>query len=174
VESPFASDRDDHRRGSEAGDGVGLASGRVDGPPMDEVDRKILRLLTEDARRPLSDIAAMVGLSAAPVKRRIERLEASGVIEGYTAIVNYAKSGTVIEAFTEVRIAGTTDIEEVREGLINMPEILQIFTISGDPDALIHLRVSNVEHLKQVVHRMRKTEGILGTKTLIVLDSWTP
>lgn len=141
---------------------------------MDPVDRKILELLTANARRPLSEIADMVGLSPAPVKRRIDRLEASGVIEGYTTVVNYTKTGSSLEAFTELRIPGTTDVEDVWSELASMPEVVQMFSIAGDPDVLIRLRVENVQHLQQVVNRMRKTGRIVGTKTLIVLDEWKP
>lgn len=140
---------------------------------MDDIDRNILALLTENARRPLSEIAERVGLSAAPVKRRIDRLEATGVIERYTAVVNYAKTGSVIEAFTEVRVNGSADIEDVAGVLQSIPEVLQIFTIAGDLDALVRLRVDSVEHLQQVVNRMRKSGQIVGTKTLITLNEWT-
>ena len=139
---------------------------------VDDVDRKILGLLVQNARRPLSEIAGQVGLSAAPVKRRIERMEASGVIEGYTAVVNHARTGSTLEAFTEVRIAGSADIEDVWGILRAMPEVLQMYAIAGDPDALLRLRVDSVEHLQQVVNRMRKTGRIVGTKTLIVLGEW--
>jgi Lrp/AsnC family leucine-responsive transcriptional regulator len=139
---------------------------------VDDVDRKILDLLTQNARRPLSEIADQVGLSAAPVKRRIERMESSGVIKGYTAVVNYARTGSTLEAFTEVRIPGSADLEDVWGDLRTMPEVLQMFTIAGDPDALLRLRVDSVEHLQDVVNRMRKTGRIVGTKTLIVLGEW--
>ncbi|MFF3372171.1 Lrp/AsnC family transcriptional regulator [Streptomyces sp. NPDC002680] len=139
---------------------------------MDEIDRRILELLTQNARRPLSEIAEQVGLSAAPVKRRIERLEATGVIEGYTAVVNHARAGSTLVAFTEVRIPGTEDIEDLWKDLRTMPEVLQMFTIAGDPDALLRLRVDSVQHLQQVVNRIRKTGRIVGTKTLIVLNEW--
>lgn len=140
---------------------------------VDDVDRKILELLTQNARRPLSEIAGQVGLSAAPVKRRIERMEASGVIKGYTAVVNHARTGSTLEAFTEVRISGSADIEDVWGILRAMPEVLQMYAIAGDPDALLRLRVDSVEHLQQVVNRMRKTGRVVGTKTLIVLGEWS-
>lgn len=140
---------------------------------VDDIDRNILALLSENARRPLSEIAEKVGLSAAPVKRRIDRLEAAGVIKGYTAVVNYAKSGSTIEAFTEVRVNGSADTEDVAEVLKSIPEVLQIYTIAGDLDALVRLRVESVEHLQLVVNRIRKSGQIVGTKTLITLNEWS-
>src|SRR5688572_30461685 len=84
--------------------------------PLDEVDRKIIELLRQDARRTVKDIAARVHLSAAPVKRRIERLERAGYILGYT--VQLAEVGPMLEAFTEVRYAGD----------MNGADILQMLT----------------------------------------------
>jgi Lrp/AsnC family transcriptional regulator, leucine-responsive regulatory protein len=139
---------------------------------VDDIDRKILQLLVQNARRPLSEIADLVGLSSAPVKRRMDRLEARGVIERYTAVVNYSKTGSMLDAFTEVRVPGSADIEDLWNDLRAMPEVLQMFTIAGDPDALIRLHVDSVEHLQQVVNRVRKTGRIVGTKTLIVLSEW--
>jgi Lrp/AsnC family leucine-responsive transcriptional regulator len=115
---------------------------------MDAVDHAILRLLTQNARRPLSEIADLVGLSAAPVKRRIDKMEKAGIIEGYTAVVNYSRTGSTLDAFTELRIPGAGDIEDVWADLEPMPEVLQMFTIAGDPDALIRLRVDSVDHLQ--------------------------
>jgi DNA-binding Lrp family transcriptional regulator len=140
---------------------------------VDAIDRKILQLLTENARSPLSDLAAQVGLSAAPVRRRIDRLEEAGVIERYTVVINYARAESMLEAFMEVRIPGTGDIDKVYSDLKTMPEILQLFTTAGDPDVLIRLRVDSTDHLEEVVKRIRRTGQVLGTKTLIVLDEWT-
>jgi Lrp/AsnC family leucine-responsive transcriptional regulator len=139
---------------------------------VDAIDQHIIELLTRNARRPLTEIAQAVGLSAAPVKRRIERLEAAGVIEGYRAVVNYAKAGTTLEAFAEVRINGSAEVTEFATLVDKMPEVVEVFSIAGDPDILVRFRVDNVEHLQELVHRMRKTGKVVGTKTMIVLGSW--
>ncbi len=66
-------------------------------PELDDIDRRILDLLRADARRTVADIARQVNLSQAPVARRIDRLEATGVIAGYTVLVNQEKIGQQIE-----------------------------------------------------------------------------
>ena len=53
-----------------------------------------------------------------------------------------------------------------------LPEVVQLFTIAGDPDALMRLRVDNVEHLQRVVNQLRRSGTVVGTKTLIVLRAW--
>ena len=139
---------------------------------VDDIDDQIIGLLRANARMPLRAIADAVTLSPAPVKRRIERLEESGVIEGYTAIVNFAKAGSQLEAFAEIRLPGATDVDAFWATIKETPEVEQMFTIAGDPDALIRIRVGGVEHLQRVVNDLRRTGSVASTKTLIVLNSW--
>jgi DNA-binding Lrp family transcriptional regulator len=113
-----------------------------------------------------------VNLSPAPVKRRIDRLEQLGVITGYIVSVDDALIGPTIEAFTELRFAGDADIDEILGAVEQIPEIREVFTMAGDPDALLRIRVNDVEHLKAVVNRLRRTGRVTGTKTLMVLDRW--
>ncbi len=139
---------------------------------LDELDQQIIALLREDARRTITDIAGRVSLSPAPVKRRIDRLERLGVITGYTVALDHARIGPSIEAFTELRFAGDADIDEILAVVEQIPEIREVFTMAGDPDALLRIRVSDVENLKTVVNRLRRTGRVTGTKTLMVLDRW--
>ncbi len=138
----------------------------------DDVDRRIIACLRKDARMSVSDIAREVGLSAAPVSRRIDRLERGGVILGYTAVVDDQRAGE-LEAFTEIRLAGTTETGEISELLKGLPEVEAFYTIAGDPDVLVRIRASNVDHLQRVVNQMRRTGKLMATKTLIVMYSWT-
>jgi Lrp/AsnC family transcriptional regulator, leucine-responsive regulatory protein len=140
---------------------------------LDAADHEILALLREDARRTLSDIAGRVSLSIAAVKRRIDRTQASGVILGYTVRVDHAKLGWAIEAFTELRFSGTTNVAEILQTTTRMPETQAVFTIAGDPDALVWLRVRDMAHLQSRIDEIRRSHRVTGTKTLIVLDSWS-
>lgn len=141
-------------------------------PTPDAVDRQILEILRRDARTPVSEIARTVLLSAAPVARRIERLERAGIIRGYTALIDDQQSG-LLEAFTEIRLTGDTETGELADILKDLPEVQDFFTISGDPDALVRLRVDDVDHLQRVVNSMRRTGKVTGTKTLIVMYTWS-
>lgn len=140
---------------------------------LDAIDHEILALLKEDARRTLADIAGRVTLSTAAVKRRIDRLQGAGIILGYTVKVDHAKLGFGIEAFTELRFTGTTNVAEIIKTTTRMPEAEAVFTIAGDPDALLWLRVRDVAHLQRTIDEIRRSHRVTGTKTLMVLDSWT-
>jgi Lrp/AsnC family transcriptional regulator, leucine-responsive regulatory protein len=145
--------------------------------PLDTVDERILALLTDDGRLSASEIGRLVGLSPAAAKRRIDRLEARGYIRGYTAILDHGRLGGQLEAFSELRFAAGTQVDEIDAAFADLPELVESFTLAGDPDALIRVRVRDVEHLKSVIDRVRRGKRggakIIGTKTLIVLASRT-
>ncbi|GAA0533069.1 AsnC family transcriptional regulator [Saccharopolyspora subtropica] len=139
---------------------------------LDATDREILELLREDARRTLSDIATRVTLSTAAVKRRIDRMQELGVILGYTVQVDHAKLGWGVEAFIELRFLGTSGVDEIIQTTTRMPEAQAVFTIAGDPDALVWLRVRDMAHLQRTIDEIRRSHRVTSTKTLIALDSW--
>jgi DNA-binding Lrp family transcriptional regulator len=145
----------------------------VSSPELDAIDRTIIDLLVADARRSASEVGRLVGLSPAAAKRRIDRLEASGIVMGYTAVLNHAALGSTLEAFTELRFAPGTQVDDIDRAVADLPELVEAFTLAGDPDALVRVRVDDVEHLKRVIDRVRRGRRggakIIGTKTLIVL-----
>ena len=147
--------------------------------PVDQIDEEILALLQEDARRTVADIALHVALSATAVKRRIERLEAAGVILGYSVRIDYAKLGWGLEAFTELTFTGATTPDEMDELAGRLPEVEAVYTTAGNHDVLALVRATDVDHLRQVIDRLRATGKILSTRTHVVLAShvkvdWRP
>ena len=136
---------------------------------LDEVDRELIRLLQVNARSTLAELAKGVQLSAPAVKRRIDRLEETGVIVGYTAVVDHGKLGLPLQAFSELRFDGTLGVDEIAGIARDIPEVEAVYTTAGDPDALALLRVRDVEDLKRVVDLMRRRGA--GTKTLMVLGT---
>ena len=151
----------------------GVTLARMTEEQLDATDHEILGLLREDARRTLSDIAGRVTLSTAAVKRRIDRLRETGVITGFTVQVDHAKLGWGIEAFTELRFVGNTKVAEILRTTTRMPEAQAVFTIAGDPDALVWLRVRDMAHLQTTIDEIRRHHQVTGTKTLIALESWS-
>jgi Lrp/AsnC family transcriptional regulator, leucine-responsive regulatory protein len=140
---------------------------------VDGTDLEILAILRDDARSTYGDIGSRVGLSAPSVKRRMDRLVAEGVIVGYTVIVDHALLGRPIEAFTELRFSGDARVDEIASIGDGIPEVLGVFTVAGDPDALAWLRVSDVHDLRRVVDQLRRGGNVIGTKTMMVLGGPT-
>jgi DNA-binding Lrp family transcriptional regulator len=139
---------------------------------LDRTDREILDLLRENARRPLREIASAVGLTVAPVQRRISRLEKMGVIERYTVQINHGRIASGIEAVTELQFADDLDLAQIMEFVAGIPEVEEVLTLAGDPDALLRIRVDGVEDLRRVVSQLRSGGQISSTKTLVVLEEW--
>jgi Lrp/AsnC family transcriptional regulator, leucine-responsive regulatory protein len=141
---------------------------------LDAIDLAIVRLLEQNARRKLVDIAQEVNLSTSAVTRRIDRLEKEGVIVGYRAVVDQRKLGRELEAFTELKFAGDTRVGDISSIGERLPEVQAVFTIAGDPDALVWIRVKDVDDLTRVIDLLRRREHVTSTKTLMVLSTWTP
>jgi Lrp/AsnC family leucine-responsive transcriptional regulator len=139
----------------------------------DALDQLVLALLVEDGRRTASDVGRQVNLSPAAAKRRIDQLEQDGYIRGYTALLDHQLLGGHLEAFSELRFAPGTQVEEIGGAVADIPEVVESFTLAGDPDALVRLRVTDVDHLRRVIDTIRRGQRgrvkIINTKTLIVL-----
>jgi len=144
---------------------------RTDNHDIDPTDRAIIGSLQRNARSTYGDIGQLVGLSAPAVKRRMDKLEEEGVILQYTAVVDHARMGRPLEAFTEVRFSGDTGVDAIANLGEGIPEIEAVFTTAGDPDALVWLRVKDVRDLKRVIDQLRSSGKVTGTKTMMVLGT---
>jgi Lrp/AsnC family leucine-responsive transcriptional regulator len=142
-------------------------------PELDDVDQRIIGLLQANARQRLADIGARVSLSVSAVKRRIDRLEADGVIVGYRAVIDQDKLGRHLEAFAELTFAGDTKVADISGVAAGLPEVQAVFTTAGDPDALVWIRVRDIADLTRVIDLLRRSGRVTSTKTLMVLDTRT-
>jgi DNA-binding Lrp family transcriptional regulator len=140
--------------------------------PLDDIDRNILSLLRENSRRTLADIGEQVSLSVAAVKRRVERLEREGVIRGYTARIDTSMHDEAIELLMEVYCADRTSPADIRPTFEHLEEVVTAFTVSGEPDVLVRLRVDSVAHLEEVVERVRRDPNVVRTRTMLVLSTF--
>jgi DNA-binding Lrp family transcriptional regulator len=136
----------------------------------DGSDREIVAALVENARRSFREIGELVGLSASAVKRRVDRLERDGVLIGYTALVDPEGPGHSTEAFVELWCRGKTSPREIRTIFAGIPQVLAAYTVSGDADALLHLRTRDTAELELVIEQLRANPNAERTKTVIVLS----
>lgn len=136
----------------------------------DETDERIIGCLLRDARSAYADIGAQVGLSAPAVKRRVDRLRAEGLITGFTALVDPAALGWTTEAFVELYCTGRTSPDAIRTAMSENPEIVAAYTVTGEADALLHLRTRDTAHLEAVLERVRTAPFVQQTKSVLVLS----
>jgi DNA-binding Lrp family transcriptional regulator len=137
---------------------------------MDAIDRKILAALVEDGRRTLDDVGREVGLSASAVKRRIDRLRATGTIRGFKAIVDHSVYETTTEAFIELFFAPGVTLEAVTDALSRRPEVVEAWSITGDPDAIARVRTANNAELERLIRDLQRDGQVVRTRSQIVLS----
>jgi DNA-binding Lrp family transcriptional regulator len=137
---------------------------------LDDVDQRILALLQEDARASYAEIGAIVSLSAPAVKRRVDRLRSAGVIRGYTAVIDPGAVGWTTEAFVELFCTGRTSPQQLRAAAKRHPAVVGAYTISGEADALVHLRAVDMAELEQALEKLRAEPFVTSTRSMIVLS----
>ncbi|MFG1802691.1 Lrp/AsnC family transcriptional regulator [Micromonospora carbonacea] len=137
---------------------------------IDAVDQRIIASLVADARASYADIGSRVSLSAPAVKRRVDRLRAAGVIRGFTAVVDPAAVGWTTEAFVELFCAGRTTPAQIGVAVRRHPEVVGAYTVSGEADALVHLRAADISHLEEALERLRAESFVTSTRSTIVLS----
>ena len=136
---------------------------------VDGTDERIIGCLLRDARSPYAEIGALVGLSAPAVKRRVDRLRAEGLITGFTALVDPAALGWATEAFVELYCTGRTSPDEIRAAMQDTSEVVAAYTVTGEADALLHVRARDTTHLEEVLERVRTAPFVQQTKSVLVL-----
>ena len=135
---------------------------------LDEYDIKILRELQRDARISYRELARKVGLSTTAVISRVKALEESGVIEGYTAIINPELIGYDITAIIEVVVSRGYLVEVERE-IASDPSVVCVYDITGETDAIIIARFRNRRELSTFVKRILAMPHVDRTITHICL-----
>jgi Lrp/AsnC family transcriptional regulator for asnA, asnC and gidA len=137
-------------------------------PDLDDIDKKILRRLQEDARISFKEIAKEVGTSEATVFVRVKKLQKSGVIKGFRAVVNPQSVGKQVTAFVLVK-AEPKSYPKMLAQLASFDEICEIHDVTGEYYSILKMRTSTSEQLAQILDRIGEIEGIAGTETVIVL-----
>jgi DNA-binding Lrp family transcriptional regulator len=139
---------------------------------MDRTDFAILRALQHDGRASAQQLSDQVGLSPAPVWRRVKALEAGGVIQGYFAQIDRRKVGLASCMFVQIGLerhdAGT--VENFERSVRDAPEILECYAVTGDADFLLKILVESPEAYDQFLHRfLFNLPGIRQTRTIVAL-----
>jgi DNA-binding Lrp family transcriptional regulator len=137
---------------------------------MDAVDREIIGHLMRDGRATFAEIGSGVGLSAPAVKRRVDRMRASGHITGFTALIDPAALGWTTEAYVEIYYDGNVSATELKRSLEPIPQVVGAWTVAGNPDAIVHVMATNMAEIEQVVERMREHARVERTRSAIVMS----
>jgi Lrp/AsnC family leucine-responsive transcriptional regulator len=134
---------------------------------LDEIDKKILSILQDDARVSYAELGRRVGLTTPAVIERVRKLEDAGVISGYRAEIDLSRIGFPITAFIRMSITGI-DYSHIIEVALQSSEVLECHRGTGGDSFIMKVAVRSVEHLQEVIDRLTPY-GI--TTTTIVLSS---
>lgn len=145
-----------------------MVTGRADA--LDPLDRQVLAALLADARRSYAQIGEEVGLSASAVKRRVDRMREDGVVTGFTARVSPRALGWATEAYVSLFYAGRTRPSALREHLTRLPEVVEVVTVTGAADALVHVVAADTAQFEDVLQRISDLPFVARTESSIVLS----
>ncbi|MBR9908786.1 MAG: Lrp/AsnC family transcriptional regulator [Gammaproteobacteria bacterium] len=144
-------------------------------PKLDRYDRKILQLLQADARLSNQELADRIGLSPSPCLRRVKRLEDTGLIEGYRAMLNARALGLKLMAFIQISMDRHTPdrFDQFEAQIASYPEVLECHLITGhDADYLLKVIVDDMDGFQRLLlEKITRIEGVTGVHSSFVLKS---
>lgn len=135
---------------------------------LDDLDRVIIINLQNNARTPFSKIAKEAGVSEATIFLRVKRLQQTGVLKAFRAIVSPSKVGKSLTAFILVR-ADPRKYSEVLNVVRNLEEVTEAYDVTGPYYLILRVDVSNKESLAKVIDLIGGVDGVSSTETAIVL-----
>ncbi|ROR24873.1 AsnC family transcriptional regulator [Comamonas sp. BIGb0124] len=145
---------------------------------IDDIDRRILRELQVNARATFDELAPAVGLSASAVLRRVKRLEASGVIVGYRAVIAPKAVGKTLLAYINVRLEkhGTnalhSPMDQFRASVQAWPEVIDCVALTGEMDFLLRVVVSDMDHFSHFISEtLLRHPAVRDCRSSFVLDA---
>ena len=141
--------------------------------PLDDVDRRIVEALRDDARLPNNRIAEIAGVAPSTSLARVRSLVERGVIAGFHAVVSPAALGLGLEALISVsiRTGARQRITEFRDDLESRPEVRQLFFLGGAEDFVLHVAVHDTDALREfVVEQLSAHPAVASTRTSVVFQ----
>lgn len=137
---------------------------------MEEIDRKILSLLSRDGRMSFTDLARETGLSVSATHQRVRRLERRGVIKGYSAVIDPADAGLPLTAFVSIKPFDPAAPDDAPDRLSHLSAIEACHSVAGEESYILKVRVASPVGLERLLHEIR-TAANVSTRTTIVLST---
>ena len=137
---------------------------------FDNVDLKILSLLNEDAKTPYTEIAKKVFVSSGTVHVRMKKLEDMGVVKSATLNIDFSKLGYDISAFLGIYLEKSSLYDTVIDKLKGIEEVVSAYYTTGNYSIFAKIICRDTNHLRLVLNKIQKVDGIDRTETLIVLE----
>ena len=139
---------------------------------LDQIDRDILNILQIEARSSASYIAEKISMSIPAVIDRIKKLQESGVIMGFTTLLDHRKVGLDVSAFITVISESSSHYSDVVRQANKTPEIVQCFTTTGNGSHVLLAITENTSSLEKLLRIIQSWPGVMRTETQMVLSSY--
>jgi Lrp/AsnC family transcriptional regulator for asnA, asnC and gidA len=140
-------------------------------PNIDELDEKILKLITKNARIPFLEVARECGVSGAAIHQRVQRLLNLGVVSGSEFLVNPQKMGYFTCAYMGIHLEKAKYHQQVVDELTKIPEVVECHYVTGSYAIFIKVQTKTNKHLKKLIDEdLQEIEGIARTETFISLE----
>lgn len=139
---------------------------------LDEIDRRILEVLQDDARISNVDLAARVGLSPSPCLRRVRDLEERGVVRRYVALLDPGAVGLGVSVFVQVSLERQAEkgLETFEKRILARPEVLECYLMTGDADYLLRVVVPDVAAFERfLLDHLTRVDGVASIKSSFAL-----
>ena len=149
-----------------------IATQKDETATLDKTDLAILKILQQNARATIKEISEKVHLSTTPVHERIRRLEANGVIEKYITVLNAAKigKGLMVICYVSLRQHGRHTGDKFIKAMLQMDEVLECLTISGEFDFMLKVVVANMdEYYNFHVNKLSAIEDVGNVQSVFVM-----
>ncbi len=137
---------------------------------VEEIDRRIVELLTRDGRMSFTELARETGLSVSAVHQRVRRLEKRGVILGYVALVDHDAIGLPLTAFVSIKPIDPAAPDDAPERLAHLTAIEACHSVAGDESYILKVRVASPRDLEDLLQRIRAAANV-STRTTVVLST---
>lgn len=137
---------------------------------MEDIDRRIVELLAGDGRMSYTDLGKATGLSTSAVHQRVRRLEERGVITGYAAVIDHEAIGLPLTAFISIKPIDPSQPDDSPERLADIAEIEACYSVAGEENYILKVRVARPLDLETLLARIRSTANV-STRTTIVLST---
>ncbi|MDO4981530.1 MAG: Lrp/AsnC family transcriptional regulator [Prevotellaceae bacterium] len=138
---------------------------------LDSLDKKILRMIADDARVPFLEVARTCNVSGAAIHQRIQKLTNLGVIKGSQFIIDPEKIGYETCAYIGLNLRTPETFDEVVNELRKIPEIVECHYTTGDYDMFIKIYALNNHHLLTIIHDKLQPLGLARSETIISFNS---
>jgi Lrp/AsnC family transcriptional regulator, leucine-responsive regulatory protein len=150
----------------------GFLSGRLRQTALDDIDRRILARLQDNARLTNVELAEAVGLSPSPCLRRLRDLEGSGVIRRYVALLDPATVGLPVSVFVNVTLERQIEaaLERFEAAILKRPEVMECYLMTGDADYLLRVVTADLSAYERfLVEHLTRVPGVASIKSSFAL-----